>query len=156
MENKYIKKFKFKNTISTIILLIVVCAISVGGIVWNILNINTAVKNDMPFMWQIFVLAINVLLIAISLLFIFDVKYVVDENFVSLKIGFITKKIKILDIVKLIFVENENKLFTLLHGEKIFAIVIKPEKFNEFFSAVSKFNPAIYFETADSTDSKNQ
>ena len=152
--NLIMKKFSFKNSVATLALLIVVCLCSAGGLVWNIFNIVSAMRAQMPFVSYCISAMLNVLLAVLAVWFMFG-EYVVTDKTIKLRgVGPFSFCTQTGDVVKFVLNETENKLYMFTANGKITTIVISPDKYTDFFDAVSAANPAVYLECviSDKTD----
>lgn len=140
------KKFNYKYPVAAIIILTAVSLSSIGGIIWNIITAAGAIKNQTSPVTAVITAAINLSLAILCLWVVFGGKYIIDEKSVTLKTGPFKVCFLAEEIIKLLYFEKSKKLYLISAKKKAAAIVINPDKYDEFIAAVKRANPAVLYE----------
>ena len=142
------KKFRFRYSVWVIILLSLVCAFSAGGIVWNVLSIIKAFGNDSPAATYFVAAALNLSLVALAVWNLAAGYHSVSGKGVFLRTGPFKYHTDINDVYKLVLYEKANKLFLFTLSGKATAVVVAPQKYDEFVAAIREYNRAVIYEVA--------
>lgn len=146
------KKFRYRYPVIAIIILCAVSAASAGGIAWNVKSaINSGVTGGAGALYYV-VAAINLSLVIIPLWFVFDAKYVIDENRVVLKVGPLRFRSDVKTVYKLLFFREKNRLFMISTNNMVTRIVISPAEYENFVAAIKERNPEVIYEIAENKE----
>ncbi|MBQ3116606.1 MAG: hypothetical protein IJC07_06230 [Clostridia bacterium] len=137
------KTFRYNHSAIAWIVLIVVLGGSIAGLTLSIIAILNFDGRTYSLILNILLCLINALLFAVTLSIILYSKYSIEKNGVRLRFGVFSSITKADEIVDLIHVVKEKKLVARTSDDRYTAVVIKPEKFEEFYSSLLKINNQI-------------
>ncbi len=147
------KKFKFAYSPIVAILLCLIAVASIGAIVWDIFSIVNAYKNVLSPVSFFIAAIVNLSLIVLCSWMFFGGFYIVDKNGITLKIGPIKTFTAREDVISILYLEKNDKLFIYSVKRGIFTVVIKRDKYDEFVSAIKTFNSSVKYEVVLKEDS---
>lgn len=148
-------KFKFAYGNSVRILLALAIPLSAAGLVWNIYNL-VALASEGIFK----ILAYSISIIVCGGLFAFCIslalygKYVFKDGYLYLYFGFIRTKTKAEDILQVTHFLKSDKLVIYFKDAKYSVVVISPELYGEFVSALKRANPSIIYDASEEREEK--
>ncbi len=142
------QSFKFKYTVIVWVLLVIVIALSLAGLIWNIValiynsNVSDNVKATTNVIMIIITLALNVFVTSL----IFNSKYTVTKDYLIQNFGLIKTKISLKQIIEITHFKKSNKLVIYFSDEKYTVAVISPESYNNFVMCLREFAPEIIYD----------
>lgn len=144
------KKFKFKFTTATLVLICLGLVLSVVGIALNTYNIFAEqvwlyANNSLPIIRYVLVYFVSVALAVILTSLLLSSYYAVDEKNFKTSFGIIKSSYDV-KTIKLINLDRAmNKLSVYFDEDKYVVIVVKSEWHDEFIDALLRANPEIEF-----------
>ena len=143
------EKFKFKYATYHYILLVAGLLLSVGCIVYNVVNLLTAINKDLVTAYKIItfsvVVIVSVASIVIFVSMLISSCYVLDDKGVSIKFGVIKTFIEYKKIKQVVLFASNNKLTIFLSDETFDNIVIDRNEYQAFVKALLDKNPKIVY-----------
>lgn len=131
------KKYRYKYTPLTIILFFVITAISVVTIILNFIKMaNTSLKDKYPSYILAILLALAIILFAVSALF--NAYYYIKNGKIMLKISFVNSGILINSISEAVCFTYSKRLSVYFENGQFSNIVISPERFDDFIDELKE------------------
>lgn len=144
------KKFKLKYSPSIGIILILIIGILLFGIYFGTSDLIYKIKNFETQIYKpVLSLTFGFILLVLSLSFIINKKYTVNNDYVILSSGFVQIKYKINDIISFSHFKSSDKLVAYFAENKYTVIIISPKYYDEFVKTVKTVNPAIIYSVDD-------
>lgn len=146
------KSFKFKYANSVWALLVLVLALSIAGLCWNVFNLieYCMIGFTRVGAFKIVVYGLLVLMLVILTAIVVSVmvygRYVIKGEFIFTCFGFIKSKVAISEITTITHFKKSDKLVMYFKDEKYSVIVIAPDRYDDFVLAVREVNSAIRFD----------
>lgn len=139
--------FKFRYAPTVWALLFVVLILSIVGCGWNILNLieYSFLGAFKTVTYALLVLATGFLGITVISIMVYG-RYVVKDGTLYTYFGFIRNKTLISDIIGVTHFKKSNKLVVYFKDDKYTVIVISPEEYDSFISAIREFNSSIVYD----------
>ena len=144
------KKFKYKFTTATLVLIYLGLALSAVGIALNTYNIFVErvwlyANNSLPIIRYVLVYAVAVALAVILISLLLSSYYAVDDKNFKTSFGIIKSSYDV-KTIKLISLDRAtNKLSLYFEEDRYIVIVVKKDWHDEFIDALLKANPEIEF-----------
>ncbi len=142
--------FKYRYTTSVKILLFAVLITASVGIVWNAYNVYSFFSRQETLNGAIFCLVflLNLLLLIIDVSMLTCGKYVVRGRTIRCCFGIIISKYSVDDAMQFVLFKKTDKLVLYFKDATYTVIVISPEEYDAFISAVREINPSILYDNA--------
>lgn len=151
------KTFKFKYSPLVWVLLSVVLALSIAGLVWNVfsaveywgLNTNKTIS-------AILTCLLCAFLGFISASIMLSGKYVVKKDAIVSYMGIVKSVFPLEDVTEITHFKKSDKLVVYFKPDKFVVILISPDLYADFISAVRENNPSIGYDARfDGEDTPN-
>ncbi|MBO5927493.1 MAG: hypothetical protein J6Q32_01395 [Clostridia bacterium] len=143
------KTFKFKFMPIVKVLLVLIMAIALFGLAFNLYNLVSFVKANLlkteKLIASIVFIVITILLIIFSVSVFFSSKYSILENKVLLKFGFFKTKYLISEILCFTHFKKSDKLVCYFKNGEYTVINVDSKAFQDFVSQIKTANPDILF-----------
>ncbi len=150
------KKFNYTFTLTLKILIWSAIAVSIVGLMWNIFNLVEYFKlGTTKIVTYSIMVILNVFLLAFTLSVLLFSRYQILNEYLICRIGFITSKCKIQDIVEITYFSDKNVLAVYFCNDKYNLISIKPENFQQFTDALREKNNKIYYNIERDLENKS-
>lgn len=138
------KSFNYKHSALVLIMLSVIFVLSGLGVYFNVISAIDAVYTAKKISYAI-LSGICALLDAAVLGIVFFSRYSVKKNALIVRMGIVSVKHEIKEILALVHVKKSNKLVAQFGDGSFAVIVISPKYYDQFFSAIKEVNPAVIF-----------
>lgn len=139
------KKFAFKFSPLTIVLLIIVALIFASAVATNLYDAIVFSFETTRSALSLVVALVSAALLTITIAAIFHSKYVIKGKYLYFRFGFMFTKTDISDIVQLTEFKAQNKLVMYFKNEKYSIAVIDEKYYHAFYDALKKVNPEITY-----------
>lgn len=140
--------FKFRYTTSVKILLFVVLIAASVGLGWNAYNVYSYFSRQETLNGAVFclVFSLNLLLLTVDVGMLTGSKYVVKEDTIRCCFGIIISKYSVNDAIQFVLFKKSDKLVLYFKDATYTVIVISPDEYDSFISAVRELNPSIIYD----------
>lgn len=142
--------FKFAYGKGVWILLALAIPLAAAGLGWNIYNLVYFAEEGI---YKILAYGLSVLICGALLAFCISVavygRYVFKNGCIYLRFGFVYTKTKAEDVVRITHFIKSDKLVIYFKDAKYSVVVIAPELYKEFISAVKALNPNVITDVCD-------
>lgn len=146
------KKFAFRLSPLALSLMIIVSVIFAASAAINVYNAITVASEDYGKKITAVVLAaVSLISLVLTVAAAVYSKYVIKENYLYCRFGFIFTKTDIGEIFQLTEFKAQNKLVIYFKNEKYSVAVIKDKYYREFYDAIKAVNPKVIY-TVQSAD----
>ncbi len=142
------KKYRYKYTPLTIVLIFVITAISIVTIILNVIKmVNTSLKDKYPSYILAILFAFAVILFAVSALF--NAYYYIKNGKIMLKISFVNSGILISTISEVVCFTYSKRLSVYFENGQFSNVVISPERFDDFMEELKLNSKNLKFTVYD-------
>lgn len=141
-------KFKFTRLITTFIYVGIALAVIAFGVNLYFLitdGIKEAANIVYPIIQYTLMFFISVLLLVILVSLLVSSYYEVKDDYLKTSFGIIKSKYNISEIETILLDRETNKLTVHFKNQNFIVIVVKPEWYNEFITAILEKNPRIEY-----------
>lgn len=140
------KKFVFRYSPLTWVLLIVVAAIFAASVAVNVFDvIKFSGENSPKTAFAAIVATLSLAVFILTVAVASYGRYVIKGKYLYCRFGFFYSKIDINDIFQLTEFKAQNKLVMYLKGEKYTVAVISEKYYGNFYEALREINPNIAY-----------
>ena len=140
------KSFKFRYSVIVWILLGLVMALSLAGLAWNVYNTIAFIGiNTLKVATFVAICALALVLLALSISIAVYGRYIVKKDSLTFCLGFIKTKYDINDIVEITHFKKSDKLVVYFADQSYTVVVISPEEYSAFITAVREYNKQIVY-----------
>lgn len=145
------KKFPYKFTPLIKCFFAIGLLMALGVIAVNVIHFSkTETPGTYNYITLVSTLLVAVLTIVIGISVIFASYFMIDDENLTLRWGFLSQKIKIVSITKLVKLEKSDKLIVNFNGNNFMVVFISSKYFSDFSATLVSKNKNIVVEyTAD-------
>ncbi len=145
------KTFKFKLLPLSFVLLILVMALSIVGVIFNVMNIISLFRSSFTkpinVIGYAFMILVAVLLFIISISITLNSKYQVKKDKIILYFGIFKSKYEIESVLEFAHFKKSDKLVMYFKNSEYTVINVSTEVYGQFIEAVRENNREIIYRT---------
>lgn len=148
-------KFRYRFGKTVYVLFALVYVLAAACLIWNVVRLVEAGKESFQLTTFNYIsiglcIVLPVAAAAVVTAALIDSHYLLKDGFLVVRFGVLTEKMPIDEVVSVVKNVRYGRLTVVFKDESTFRIVIAEDKFDDFSSALIKFNKSVsYGETSD-------